>query len=96
MSRLRRWVRWTLAIWTLLVLLLYALSVAATCMDPDQDCGTAVGLGALAAAMIWVAGVVPLGVAAAIDRLTLPRCPRCGARRPRGAGPCRVCGAPVG
>ena len=62
---LRRRSFWiTLAVWSVLMLAFYAWTVAANCSDTGQaegnDCGAAVGLGLLMAAMIWLAGAILL------------------------------------
>ena len=51
---------WAVLAWTVVVIGLYAWTVARSCSDADQDCGMAIGLGFLAAAMIWLAGAALL------------------------------------
>ena len=67
----------TLAVWSVLVLAFYVWTVASNCSESGQadgnDCGAAVGLGVLMAAMIWLAGALllalVLGVAALVRRI---------------------------
>ena len=64
---LRRRPFWiALAVWSVLMLAFYAWTVAANCSASGQaegnDCGAAVGLGVLMAAMIWLAGALFLAL----------------------------------
>ncbi len=45
-------------LWTAAMIWFYVSTVQNSCGDPEQDCGLAVGLGAMMALMIWVAGAV--------------------------------------
>ncbi len=74
----RRWVWFLLAVWTGLMVAFYVWTVASGCSEEGQadgsDCGLTIGLGALMAIMIWIAGVVALvllrGLVALVRRLT--------------------------
>lgn len=51
-----------LLVWSALVLAFYAWTVASNCSESGQaegnDCGAAVGLGVIMAAMIWLGGAL--------------------------------------
>jgi hypothetical protein len=80
-------------LWTVAVVVYYGLTVADNCGSPDGDCGAAIGLGLLVAAIFWLAGLVPIGIVALVAFARRPRCPVCEARRPRTGDPCPACGA---
>lgn len=63
-----------LGLWSAAMLAYYALTIAGNCGEPERDCGAAIGLGLLAAVMIWTAGAgVLLLVAWAAGRLLTKR-----------------------
>jgi hypothetical protein len=68
----------SLALWAVLMVGFYVWTVASNCSDSGQadgnDCGAAVGLGVLMAALIWLAGALllalVLGVVAMLRRFS--------------------------
>jgi hypothetical protein len=83
------------ALWTVAVAVYYARTIADNCGTADGDCGAAIGLGLLLAAILWLLGLVPIGILALVGFARRPRCPACEARRPKSEDPCPACGAPA-
>ncbi len=58
----------TLGVWSVLVLAFYVWTVVANCSESGQadgnDCGAAVGLGVVMAAMIWLGGALVVALVA--------------------------------
>lgn len=44
----------------------YGLTIAGNCGEPERDCAAAIGLGLLATAILWLAGVGAILLVAAV------------------------------